>query len=136
MKIALTSQGPTIDDEVEDHFGRGAYFLIVDLNTIEVEAIRNPYLALSDGIGQKSAQLVADKGVPVVLTGNCGPNAIQIFDRAGITVMTGVSGKVRHVVKRFKEGTLSYATGASVQNHFAVGKGYSKGKSTEPDRVK
>jgi predicted Fe-Mo cluster-binding NifX family protein len=130
MKIALTSRGPTLDDEVEDHFGRGAYFLIVDLNTIEVEAIRNPYLALSDGIGTKSAQLVAAKGVPVVLTGNCGPNAIKIFDSAGITVMTGISGKVRHVLKRFKEGTLSYATGASVQNHFAVG------KATKPDRAK
>ena len=123
MKIALTSKGPTLDDEVEGNFGRGAYFLIVDPDKMKVEAIRNPYLALSDGIGRKSAQLVADKGVPVVLTGNCGPNAIQVFDRAGITVMTGVIGKVRHVVKRFKEGTLSYTTGASVQNHFAAGKG-------------
>jgi predicted Fe-Mo cluster-binding NifX family protein len=130
MKIALTSKGPTLDDEVEGNFGRSNYFLIVDPDKMKVEAIRNPYLALSDDIGRKSAQLIATKDVPVVLTGNCGPNAIQIFDRAGITVLTGIIGKVRHVVKRFKKGTLSYTTGASVQNHFGVGKGI------KPDRGK
>ena len=136
MKIALTSSGPTLDDKVEVHFGRCAYFLIVDPDTMEFEAIPNPYLALVEGVGRKSAQLMADKGVPVVLTGNCGPNAIQIFDGAGITVITGVIGKIRHVVKRFKEGTLSYTTGTSVQNHFGMGMGYGKDKGRKPGRGK
>ena len=136
MKIALTSSGPTLDDKVEVHFGRCAYFLIVDPDTMEFEAIPNPYLALVEGVGRKSAQLMAHKGVPVVLTGNCGPNAIQIFDGAGITVITGVIGKIRHVANRFKEGTLDYTTGASVQNHFGMGMGDGKDKGRKPGRGK
>jgi predicted Fe-Mo cluster-binding NifX family protein len=136
MKIAFTSSGPTLDDNVEGHFGRCAYFLIVDPDTMEFEAIPNPNLALIEGVGRKSAQLMVDKGVPVVLTGNCGPNAIQIFDRAGITVITGVIGKVRHVANRFKEGTLDYTTGASVQNHFGMGMGDGKDKGRKPGRGK
>ena len=136
MKIALTSSGPTLDNKVEVHFGRCAYFLVVDPDTMEFEAIPNPNLALIEGVGRKSAQLMVDKGVPVVLTGNCGPNAIQIFDRAGITVITGVIGKVRHVANRFKEGTLDYTTGASVQNHFGMGMGDGKDKGRKPGRGK
>ena len=127
MKIAVTSTGPTLDDEIEARFGRCAYFLIIDPHTMEFEAIPNPNLSLGGDAGHKSAQLMADKGVPVVLTGNCGPKAIQTFDAAGITVMTGMIGKVRHVVKRFKEGTLSYTTGTSVQRHFGMGTGGAKG---------
>jgi predicted Fe-Mo cluster-binding NifX family protein len=128
MKIVLTSKGPTLDDDVAIHFGRCACFLIVDPDTMEFEVIENPYLSASEGVGSKSAQLIANKGVPVVLTGNCGPNAIQVFNRAGITVMTGVIGKVRHVLKRFKEGKMSYTTGASVQNHFGMDKGKGPGQ--------
>ena len=121
MKIAVTSTGPTLDDEIEGRFGRCACFLIIDPNTMEFEAIPNPNLLLGADAGPKSAQLISDKGVPVVLTGNCGPKAFQTFDAAGITVLTGIIGKVRHVVNRFKEGTLSYTTGASVQSHFGMG---------------
>jgi len=127
MKIAVTSTGPTLDDEIEARFGRCAYFLIIDPHTMEFEAIPNPNLSLGGDAGPQSAQLMADKGVPVVLTGNCGPKAIQTFDAAGITVMTGIIGKVRHVVKRFKEGTLSYTAGTSVQRHFGMGTGGGKG---------
>jgi predicted Fe-Mo cluster-binding NifX family protein len=122
MKIAATSTGPTLEDEIGARFGRCAYFLIVDPDTMEFEAIPNPNLSIGEGAGSKSAQLLADKGVPVVLTGNCGPKAFQTFEAAGITVMTGIMGKVRFAVQRFKEGTLSYSTGSSVQSHFGMDK--------------
>ena len=123
MKIAVTSTGPSLDSEIESRFGRCAYFLIIDPRTMEFDAIPNPNLSLGADAGPKSAQLISDKGVPVVLTGNCGPKAYQTFEAAGISVMTGIIGKVRHVVKRFKEGTLSYTTGTSVQRHFGKGTG-------------
>ena len=106
MKIAVTSTGPTLDDVVEARFGRCAYFLIIDPDTIEFEALPNPNISLGGGAGIQSAQLMADKGVSVVLTGNCGPNAFKTFGAAGIQVITGVSGQVRQAVQQYTAGAL------------------------------
>ena len=123
MKIAVTSAGPTLDDMMEARFGRCAYFLIIDLDTMEFEAVENPNIALGGGAGIQSAQLMAEKGVSTVLTGNCGPNAFQTFGAANIQVITGVSGQVRQAVEQYKSGALSNTTTPNVQSHFGMGTG-------------
>lgn len=75
MKIAISATGPSLDAEVDPRFGRCQYFLIIDPDTMEFEAIDNTNKMASGGAGIASAQAVAQKGVQVVLTGNCGPNA-------------------------------------------------------------
>jgi predicted Fe-Mo cluster-binding NifX family protein/ferredoxin len=123
MKIAVTSTGPTIDDNVEARFGRCTYFLIIDTDTMQFEAIENPNIALGGGAGIQSAQLMLEKGVTAVLTGNCGPNAFNVFGQAGIQVIVGISGTVRAAVEQLKTGKFSSADGPSVQSHFGVGSG-------------
>ena len=123
MKIAVTSTGPTLDDTVEARFGRCPYFLIIDPDTLEFEALENPNIALGGGAGIQSAQLMADKGVSIVLTGNCGPNAFQTFGAANIQVITGVSGQVRQAVEQYKSGALSSTTTPNVQSQFGMGMG-------------
>jgi predicted Fe-Mo cluster-binding NifX family protein/ferredoxin len=120
MKIAVTSTGPALDDHVEARFGRCAYFLIIDTDTMQYEAIENPNIALGGGAGIQSAQLMSEKGVTTVLTGNCGPNAFNVFGQAGIQVIVGVSGVVRNAVEQFKTGAFSSASGPSVASHFGV----------------
>ena len=56
MKIAVTSTGPSLDDQVETRFGRCPYFLIVDTDSLGVEAIENPNTAVGGGAGVQSAQ--------------------------------------------------------------------------------
>ncbi|GAG12289.1 unnamed protein product, partial [marine sediment metagenome] len=121
MKIAVTSSGPTLDDEVEARFGRCPYFLIIDPDTLEFEAIENPNTALGGGAGIQSAQMMANNGVSHVLTGNCGPNAFQTFGAAGVQVITGVSGPVRQAVQQFKAGAFQTASSANVESHFGMG---------------
>ncbi|MBW1801013.1 MAG: NifB/NifX family molybdenum-iron cluster-binding protein [Deltaproteobacteria bacterium] len=123
MKIAVSSSGPTLDDTVETRFGRCAYFLIVDTDTMEYEALQNPNISLGGGAGIQSAQLMANKGVSFVLTGNCGPNAFQTFGAAGVQVITGVTGRVREGVEQFKTGALTQSSGPNVQSHFGMGMG-------------
>jgi predicted Fe-Mo cluster-binding NifX family protein/ferredoxin len=123
MRIAVTATGPSLDDHVEARFGRCAYFLIVDTETLEHEPIENPNVALGGGAGIQSAQLMADRDVQTVLTGNCGPNAFQVFGAAGIRVIVGVSGVVRDAVEQFKTGALESASGPNVASHFGVGAG-------------
>jgi len=120
MKIAVTSTGPTLDDTVEARFGRCAYFLIIDTETLECEPIENPNIALGGGAGIQSAQLMSEKGVTAVLTGNCGPNAFNVFGQAGIQVIVGVSGPVRDAVEQFKASAFSSASGPSVSSHFGM----------------
>jgi predicted Fe-Mo cluster-binding NifX family protein len=120
MKIAVTSTGPTLNDNVEARFGRCQYFLIVDTDTTKYESVENPNIALGGGAGIQSAQLMSEKGVKAVLTGNCGPNAFNVFGQAGIQVIVGVSGTARSAVEQFKSGGLSSASGPSVASHFGV----------------
>ena len=123
MKIAITSTGPSLDDSVEVRFGRCRYFLVIDPDTFESEVIQNPNIDLGGGAGIQSAQLLADKGVTAVLTGNCGPNAFQVFGSAGIKVISGISGKVRDAVGMYKSGAVFSASAPSVQSHFGMGRG-------------
>jgi predicted Fe-Mo cluster-binding NifX family protein/ferredoxin len=120
MKIAVTSTGLSLDDNVEARFGRCAYFLIIDTDTMQYDAIENPNIALGGGAGIQSAQLMSEKGVTTVLTGNCGPNAFNVFGQAGIQVIVGVSGVIRDAVEQFKTGAFSSASGPSVASHFGV----------------
>lgn len=120
MKIAVTSTGPTLDDTVEARFGRCAFFLIIDTDTLRCEPIENPNIALGGGAGIQSAQLMSEQGVTVVLTGNCGPNAFNVFGQAGIQVIVGLSGSVRNAVDQFKTGAFSFATEPNVTSHFGM----------------
>lgn len=128
MKIAITSTGPTLDDMVETRFGRCPYFLIVDTDTMALEAIDNPNRALGGGAGIQSAQMMASKGVAAVLTGTCGPNAFQVFGAAGLEVITGVQGPVREAVAQFKAGALNPSDAPNVESHFGMGGGMAGGR--------
>ena len=121
MKIAVTSAGSTMDDHVEARFGRCPYFMVIDTDSMKFEAVENPNVALGGGAGIQSAQLMAEKGVEAVLTGNCGPNAFQVFNAAGIQVIVGVTGKLRDVVHDFKQGAFSTTSRANVPSHFGMG---------------
>jgi predicted Fe-Mo cluster-binding NifX family protein len=123
VKVAVSSSGATIDSEVDPRFGRCQYFIIVNTETMDFEAIDNPNIMAMGGAGIQSAQLVANKGAEVVLTGNCGPNAFQTFAAAGVKVIVGVVGTVRDAVERFKRGELQSTGQPSVASHFGVGGG-------------
>ena len=88
MKIAISSTGPNLDDAVESRFGRCACFIVIDPDTMAFDVLANPNINQGGGAGVQSAQLMAEKGVSVVLTGNCGPNAFQTFGAAGIRVIS------------------------------------------------
>jgi len=120
MKICITSQGDNLDAQIDPRFGRCAYFIIVETESLEFEAIQNPNLDASGGAGIQSAQLVAGKQVKAIITGNVGPNAFQTLQSAGIEMITGVSGRVRDAVEKFKKGELKPSQSASVDSKFGV----------------
>ncbi len=128
MKIGISATGPDLEAQVEPRFGRCPYFLIVDPQSLDFEALENPSTASMGGAGIQSAQLMSDKGVSTVLTGNCGPNAFRTFEAANIQVVTGVSGPVRQAVEQFQSGALNPSGSANVDSHSGMGGGSGRGR--------
>jgi len=123
MKVAVSATGPTLDAEVDPRFGRCQYFIIADPETMEFEAIDNSNAMAAGGAGIATGQTIASKGVNVVLTGNCGPNAHQVLSAAGIQVITGVSGKVSEAIQGYKSGQFQASSQPNVADHFGMGTG-------------
>lgn len=120
MKICVSSQGDNLDSQVDLRFGRCQYFLIVDTNTLDFEAVKNANVEAMGGAGIQSGQLVSEKQVKVVLTGNVGPNAFRTLQAAGIEVIVGVSGVVREAVEKYNKGELKSTQGPSVRSKFGT----------------
>lgn len=123
MKIAVSATGPSLDAEVDPRLGRCRYFLVVDPETLEYEALDNSSASAGGGAGISAAQMIAGKGVKAVLTGNCGPNAYQVLSAAGIEVVTGVAGRVGDAIQDFKSGRLKASSQPNVRDHFGASYG-------------
>jgi predicted Fe-Mo cluster-binding NifX family protein len=123
MRIGISATEPSLDADVDPRFGRCRYFVIVDPDTMEFEDLENTSQMASGGAGIASAQLVASKGVQAILTGNCGPNAYQTLEAAGVEVITGVSGRVRDAIEGYKSGSYKSASGPTVDAHHGMGGG-------------
>jgi len=117
MKIAITSSGDNLDSQMDPRFGRCQYFLIVDPDTMDFEAMLNESAMASGGAGIQAAQTIVNVGINAVITGNVGPNAFEVLSAAGIETMTGASGTVRHALELYKSGSLQSAEGATVGSH-------------------
>lgn len=103
MKIAISSTGPFLNDQIDARFGRCGYFIIIDSETMAHEAVPNENVSSTRGAGISAALLLVNQRVDVVLTGNLGPKAANVFDAVGIRFITGVSGIVGDAVKRFTD---------------------------------
>ena len=119
-KICVTSSGPTLESLVDPRFGRCAYFIIADPETLDFEAISNDAAMASGGAGVRAAQTVAAQNVEAVLTGSVGHNAFPALQDSEIKILAGVSGTVRSAIENYGSGTLTELTTPGPAN---VGKG-------------
>ncbi len=113
-KIAITSEGPGLDDIVDPRFGRAAGFVIVDLEDMNTSYIDNGQTqVMAQGAGIQAAQMVAGAGVECVLSGFVGPKAFQALSAVRIKVVQNLQEgiTVRQAVEKFKQGVFQYAEG-------------------------
>lgn len=119
MKIAITAKGPELTSPVDPRFGRAAYILIVDPDTMVSEALDNSTnVNAFKGAGIQAATMIADKGAEILLTGYCGPNAFKTVQASGIKVVNDIEGTVEEVIQAFKDGDVVYSEGANVEGHW------------------
>lgn len=120
MRVAVSASVASLDSQVDARFGRCPYFVVADPSTMEFDSVENPGGASAQGAGIVTAQMIADKGVEAVLTGNCGPNAYQTLNAAGVQVITGISGTVREALQAYNEGKYRATDAPNVGSHFGM----------------
>ena len=123
MRVAISATGPDLAAQVDPRFGRSQHFIIFDPETSLHEAVENAGAAAGGGAGIATAQMIVDRGVRTVLTGDCGPNAYQVLSAAGVQVITNVSGTVRDAIEAYKAGRLLASSRPSVDAHHGLQKG-------------
>lgn len=112
-KVAVTSEGPTLQDRVDPRFGRAGGFVVVDTETLEHQYVDNgASQAMAHGAGIQAAERIANAGAKVVLTGFVGPKAFQALAAAGVQVGQNLDGvTVQEAVERYKAGQVEMAAG-------------------------
>jgi len=108
MKIAVSSTDKNIEGNVSDVFGRCSYFIITEINNkkiVKTETIENKNTDQMTGAGISTAQLMAEKNVKAVITGNIGPRALDVLKQFGIKVYYE-DGIIKEVIEKFINGQL------------------------------
>ena len=107
MKIAISALGSDLESQVDPRFGRAQYFIFLDTDTMEFETISNESAGgAMHGAGIQTSQLMSEKGVSAIITGNVGPNAFQTLAAAEINVFTANNISVQQAVDAFKNNEL------------------------------
>ena len=118
MKLAVCAKGEGLNANVDQHFGRCAYFVIVDtVNNEVVESISNTKAGAAGGAGPQAAQLLAGRDIEAVALGNIGPNAIEALKAANLRIYSGITGTVEDTLKKLYVGNLKIVAEATVSSH-------------------
>lgn len=110
-KIAVSSEGPGLEDMVDPRFGRAGGFVIIDTGDMETAYIDNGNAqSMSHGAGIAAAENIAKAGAEVLLTGIVGPKAFMALAAAGVRIVEGMEGlTVGQAVERYKSGDTVFA---------------------------
>ncbi len=84
MKLIVTATAPALEAAVDPRFGRAAYFIVVDADSLQWQAHQNQGVNATGGAGALAAQFAAQQGVQAVISGDFGPNAYMALAAAGI----------------------------------------------------
>ncbi len=98
MRIAISSEGKTLDSKISERGGRAPYYLIVEEGKL-IEIIKNPFAKGGGGAGFSVAYLLADKKIELVITGNIGRNMKSALKERGIKFKEKSGKKVKEIIQ-------------------------------------
>ena len=130
MKIAISSDGNTIESKVDQRFGRCEYFLVVEIENKaikETKAFENKGAIQGHGAGIKAAQQIGELGAEAVITGNLGPNAAGVLDKLNIKAYHA-SGVIKEAIDAFIGNKLEEITEIAEPHSGMADKEESKGE--------
>jgi predicted Fe-Mo cluster-binding NifX family protein len=103
MKIAVSSTGKELSDNVAELFGRCPYFIIADIEDgkiVKTEALKNENENQSSGAGMSAAKLLAENDVNAVIAKSVGPRAIDVLKQFNIELYNG-EGVIKDILQKY-----------------------------------
>jgi len=107
MRVGISATGRDLNSKVDDRFGRCPWFLVVDGDSLEFEAVENRHAEEGMGAGMGAAKDLIDERVEAIISGQVGPKAYEILKAVGIDIFLVSGGiTVRDALERLKRGEL------------------------------
>lgn len=123
MKVCISLSRNSSESTMDPRFGRASYFAIADTETMNFEIIENAAAISGGGAGITSGQLMVDKGVEAVITGNVGPNAMNVLKAGGIEIYKGLPVSLKENLEKFNNGLLERIS-TTVPEHYGLQGGH------------
>ena len=107
MRVAISTMGASPESLIHPQFGRCEWFIIFEEGKETVKAFRNPYIEVQTGAGIGCAQDLIQEGVKVIISGQVGPKAYEVLNRAGIEIyLAPPTISAQDSYKKFLSGKL------------------------------
>ncbi|MBW6411205.1 NifB/NifX family molybdenum-iron cluster-binding protein [Clostridium weizhouense] len=117
MKIAISAKGKNIDDLLDMRFGRCEYFQICDTESAEIKILENKGILASGGAGIAASNQLIDENIDVIITGNLGPNAFELIEKAEIKAYKCESISIKSALDKYKNNELEEIQIAGMSHH-------------------
>ncbi|HHY08966.1 MAG TPA: dinitrogenase iron-molybdenum cofactor biosynthesis protein [Firmicutes bacterium] len=112
MKIAIPAEEQVKTGKVSPVFGRASYFFIYNEEDQTHSFKENGAKQRPGGAGVQASQLLVDEEVKVVITPQCGENALSILKRAGIKIYRSQDGSLQDNLDAYLQEKLVELTGS------------------------
>lgn len=117
MTIAVSATGQDEDFMLDRRFGRCDYFQIYDTGTKKYHTIKNLGVESGGGAGIAAASQLIDENADVIITGNLGPNAFELIEKAEIQAYSCEEVPVSMAIERYQKNLLSKISIAGSAHH-------------------
>ena len=126
QRVAITCETPDgLESPVSQHFGRSAYFTLVDLDgdeVVGVGTVANPAAANHKPGG--IPEFIREQGATVVLAGGMGRRAVLLFEHFGVGVASGAQGTAGDALHAWLDGSLQGAAPCRQSEEHAASGGH------------
>ncbi len=109
MKVAISSTGEKLTDNISEFFGRCPYFVIVEIDNQEIgemKVFKNENENQTGGAGILAAQFLAEKNINAVIARSVGPRAMDVLEQFNIGMYEG-EGIIKKSLQKFINNKLN-----------------------------
>ena len=103
MKIAITSEGNSLNSNLDAHFGRCSYFVFYDTETGKTDFIVNPAKEATEGAGPAAVQFIGSKKVEKVISGEFGLKIKSLLESLNIEMQREHDKTIAEIIQALKK---------------------------------